>query len=173
MWAVATVPPKTEMRVLHKFREMDIDAFVPMGTRLTRPKRKHKPVTTTFKIFPGYIFVDLPSDFNFLLMLKLKVKFITYKDREGSIHICPIPPAVVAKIRDTDAVETSSADLFEDYSKKELRPSFNKNQLVCWKEKGAYQLGFVSRNTQGQHFVSIKLSEGNELKLPVDRLSLL
>lgn len=173
MWAIGCVPHNSEMKVLNKIREMNIAAFVPLGTRITKPQRKRKPVLTTFKMFPGYIFVDIPIDIDWLEIAKLKVRFLTFKDNDGNIQITPLPDHIVSSIKERDETESSLVDLFVDYGKKSLRASFQKNQLVCWKDKGNYLLGFVSRNTQGKEFAYVSTEGEEELKISVDLLSLL
>ena len=60
-WAVCMVETNREKSCHMDFERMGIRAYVPLGRRLTKPKRKKKPVQTTFCPFPGYMFVEYQS----------------------------------------------------------------------------------------------------------------
>lgn len=169
MWAIGTVYHNQEMKCLNKLREIGVEAFVPLGKRLTKPTRKRKPVVTTYKLFPGYIFVHLDDGFEFHQLMNIKVKFLKSIDKDGEAYITSVPFHVIGDLLERSDME----DLFTDYDKKFVRKSFGVNQLVCWKNNNSYMLGFISRSTQGKQFAYVKIAEGKELKISVAQLALL
>lgn len=172
IWTAGMVPNNLELRCVAELKENGVEAFVPLGKRWTKPSRKKKPVLTTFKLFPGYIFLKVPSDsnFQFIRMKKgTRLLLLYYYDKEGKPQVCEIKQNVIDDLKQRTELE----DLFDDFEKKELRSSFRKNQLVCWQKSGNYSLGFVAKNTQGKEFAHVKIAGGIEAKIPVYLLALL
>lgn len=167
MWAVVSVPSQTEFKFLKKVQEINIDGFISIGKRMTKPKRKHKSVVSTFKLFPGYVFVDIPFGFESLRFADLKMKFSFLHNADGDIAY--IKQKVIDELRGRSNIN----DLFFDHDKKHMRSSFIKNQLVCWKKGEQYMLGFVSGSTRGKSIACVKIADGMELKISVANLSLL
>lgn len=171
IWTAGMVPSNMEMICAEELKENGYAAFVPLGKRLTKPTRKRKPVLTTFKLFPGYVFVQIETGSNFqsIRLKRVKINLLFTYDKEGAVIVSEIKPDVIRDL----LVRSDLGDLFVDYEKKNLRKSFDKNQLVCWQKNGAYSLGFVSHNTQGKSIASIKIAGGLEAKIPVDLIALL
>lgn len=173
MWAVAVVNGNMEMRCLNTLRNAGIEALVPLGRRLTRPggtRGKKKLVTTTYILFPGYVFVNIPDDFNFMKLKNSKIiAFLFSKEENDEVKISKLSEKTVEDLRSRHDVN----DLFHDYEKKDLRKSFNKNQLVCWRANGNYVLGFISKSTRGKQYAYVKIAGNEELKIHVASLSLL
>jgi len=160
-----------EMRCLQELKENGYEAFVPLVKRWTKPSRKKKPVQTTSKIFPGYVFLQVPegSRFSFLKFKRTKVNLLYTFDEEGEPVVSEIKQSVILEI----IARSELGDLFEDFDRKNIRASYDKNQLVCWRKGQNYSLGFIARNTQGRPYAHIKIAGGVEAKISVALLSLL
>lgn len=169
MWAVGYVSSNTEMKVLRKIRELGLDAFVPLGRKITKPANKKKPVLTSYKFFPGYVFVRIPEQAYISPLMKLRINFLTYRDKKQHPHIISLPDNVIRDLMNRDEM----SDLFSDLEKDDLRKTFNKNDLVCWKEERGYALGFVEKSTNGSKYAHIQITKSNRKKISVDLLSLL
>lgn len=171
IWSAAMVSRNMEMRCLNELRKNGYEAFVPLAKRWTKPSRKRKPVITTMKIFPGYVFLKIPdgSNFEFLKFRNVRMNFIFTYDKKGNPVVSEISENVIDDLLRRDEI----GDLFDDFEKKEIRSSYSKNQLVCWSKGGNYSLGFVARNTQGKEFAHINIAGGVEAKIPVALLALL
>lgn len=172
IWTAGMVPNNLELRCVAELKENGVDAFVPLGKRWTKPARKKKSVLTTFKLFPGYIFLRVKPESNFqFIRLKrgTRVLLMYTFDKEGKPKVSEIKENVIVDL----LRRTELNDLFDDFEKKGLRKSFVKNQLVCWQKSGNYSLGFVARSTQGKEYAHIRIAGGVEAKIPVALLSLL
>lgn len=166
------VPSNTEIRCVNELREEGIEAFTPLGKRWTKPSGKRKRVITTFRLFPGYVFlrVDDNADYQFIRLKRGTRLLLMYTyDKNGNPKVSEIKQNVIDKILSREDLQ----DLFDDYEKETVRKSFDKNQLVCWQKSGNYSLGFVAKNTQGKEFAHIKIAGGVVAKIPVALLALL
>jgi transcription antitermination factor NusG len=56
-WSVGLISSNKAFMCQMDMERLGIESYIPTGTRLTKPKRKHKAVRTIFFPFPGYIFV--------------------------------------------------------------------------------------------------------------------
>lgn len=61
-WSIALVVPNKEMMCCIDMERLNINSYLPVGTKWTRPKKKHKLVKSCFYPFPGYIFVQHTRD---------------------------------------------------------------------------------------------------------------
>jgi|SRR5690348_8118535 len=169
MWAVGVVPHNSEFKCLAKLKELAIEGFVPLGKRYTKPSRKKQAVIVAYKLFPGYVFVNIPQGFEFFRLKNVKISFLYSRDGDGEPYIAAISPVVMRELLERDDLR----DLFEGYDKKFVRNTYQRNQLVCWRHNTTYMLGFISRNTQGKQYAYVKIAGGKELKISVALLSLL
>lgn len=171
IWTVGSVPGNLELKCLEELKENGIQAFVPLAKRWTKPARKNKPVLTTVKLFPGYIFVKISSnpDFQFIRLKKCKLSLLYTYDKEGNPKVSELKDEIILDILQRSEV----GDLFDDFDKNLLRKSLEKNQLVCWRNGTVFSLGFVAKNTQGKPHAHVKIADGKELKISVALLSLL
>jgi len=85
-WHAVYLKSRHEFKVEKKFAETNIDAFLPVIERLRNWKDRKKLVT--FPLFPGYIFVHIPDDYNSTLsVLKTSgvVRFLTLEGKPAPI----------------------------------------------------------------------------------------
>jgi hypothetical protein len=166
-WAIASVYSNQEMRFLKYLAERGVEAFVPLGKRMTKPKYKKRPVVITYVLFPGYVFINVPQGFGVLFLASSRFNFSFLLAADGKIAY--MQEKEILSLRERHDI----GDLFVDYEKKFVRNSFVKNQLVCWRDGINFSLGFISRNTRGKLHAYVKTAGNNELKIPVALLSLL
>ncbi len=85
-WHAVYLKSRHEFKVEKKFIEKGIDTFLPVIERLRNWKDRKKIVT--FPLFSGYIFVNIPDDYDSMLsVLKTAgvVRFLTLEGKPASI----------------------------------------------------------------------------------------
>lgn len=85
-WYAVYLKSKHEFKTEKRLREKGIDVFLPMIERIRQWKDRKKVVS--FPLFPGYIFVNIPDDYDSLLsILKTPgvVRFLTLQGKSASI----------------------------------------------------------------------------------------
>lgn len=59
--AVLSVRSRYEQTIQSDLKKIGVKTYVPLGSKITKPKKKKQPITVSFPVFPGYIFVFVPS----------------------------------------------------------------------------------------------------------------
>jgi len=85
-WYAVYLKSRHEFKAEKKLLEKDIEAFLPIIERIRQWKDRKK--TVTFPLFSGYIFVNIPDDYNSMLsILKTPgvVRFLTLEGKPSPI----------------------------------------------------------------------------------------
>jgi transcriptional antiterminator NusG len=94
-WYAVYLKSRHEFKAEKKLLEKDIETFLPVIERIRQWKDRKKIVS--FPLFPGYIFVNIPDDYNGMLsILKTPgvVHFITLKGKPF-----PIPEEQIISLK--------------------------------------------------------------------------
>jgi len=94
-WYAVYLKSKHEFKAEKKLREKDIDIFLPVIERIRQWKDRKKVVV--FPLFAGYIFVNIPDDYDSILsILKTSgvVRFLTLEGKPA-----PIPDEQIVSLK--------------------------------------------------------------------------
>lgn len=85
-WYAIHVKSRHEFKVLDRLTNAGVEAFLPIVERLNRWKDRKKLVT--FPLFPGYIFVHIPQNYDIMVSVLKTIGVVRFL---GLISDKPIP----------------------------------------------------------------------------------
>ena len=94
-WYAVYLKSRHEFKVEKKLAQTNIDAFLPIIERLRHWKDRKKMVT--FPLFPGYIFVNIPEDYNSSLSVLKTAGVVRFLSLEGKP--APIPEEQITSLK--------------------------------------------------------------------------
>jgi transcription antitermination factor NusG len=153
-WSVGLLVPGKEFMCHIDMERLGVESYLPLGTKLTKPKRKHKAVRAIFFPFPGYIFVK-----------NIHGHFLEMRNVRGFRRV------VFDKIHD---------HIVEDVKAKQRRGTFDIDNFakcrvtLCKGDMVQFLMGplvghfgVVDRDTHGSNWVSVDVL-GRRIKIFVD-----
>ena len=157
-WSVGQIIPGRELACIMDLERLGIVSYMPLGTKLTKPKGKRKPVRSYFFPFPGYIFIR-DAKFHYLEMRTVKGFRRILFDRINELHV-------------KDVANKQRAGAFDiDDSGKDKHKSFKKDdyvKIIMGPLVG--QNAIVQRDTNGNYwaFLTLAAMNGMTVKIFVD-----
>lgn len=155
VWYAVYVRSRHEFKVLERLTKIGLEAFLPIVERLNRWKDRKKLVT--FPMFPGYLFVHIPMNYqDMLTVLKTNgvVRFICLNHGEPE----PIPDYQIDSLK----VLVANKEAFDPY------PYLKEGQRVRIKKGPLAGVQGLLAEKAGKHILILSvdiLQQGVSLKI--------
>lgn len=153
-WAICLVVPNKEMMCCLDMERLGINSYLPIGTKLTRPKKKRKCVRASFYPFPGYIFVEAVRDHYMQLSTVRGFRRVIFNNIRDELV--------------NDVKSQQNVGLFDIEELEKPRKQFHKNDSVKIIVGPLVGLtGVVDKDTKGNFWAFLDVS-GMRVKIFVD-----
>jgi len=166
-WAIAVVVAGREREIQNVFAgEYKLECWYPVGTVITKPKRKHQPIHISQPVFAGYIFVTYRPLMLISLLHEGKLKGLLGYIQDGE-NVFPLPGEVIADLKRRE----DSGEFDQLVAKAKERKSFVKGDrvLITNSVLGSHingKVGIVQENCLNKQNVSVIVS-GLKLRMSV------
>jgi hypothetical protein len=163
LWWIGRVRTGQEISATEHLIRLNVIAWTPRSCRVTKPKRKRKPVLVTYGSFSGYLFVKAIAGVPHNELDRVSVRLLVIPGELSGGELAMVDDSIIENLQ-------GIGEFFEDGRHLLRRETFKRGVAVIAKSPTFGSIQGLILHTSGRA-ASIQLKNGLTLSIPITQIA--